>query len=138
MVDLSFVGSLPDTLISPFWGSDWSFTLIVVQPILFWVVERVDHFGDQFILLSNLKHSSSILVAAAVVSGREDGEELTSCESFKSIHYTLVRSQNKFNFVIIQEKFYSIWAKFHDVSCAVRVSNKVGLDTKLGIAISRV
>ena len=69
MVDLSFVGCLPDTLISPFWGSDWSFTLIVVQPILFWVVERVDHFGDQFILLSNLKHSSSILVAAAVVSG---------------------------------------------------------------------
>jgi len=77
-------------------------------------------------------------VAAAVVSGWEDGEELTSCESFKSIHYTLVRSQNKFNFVIIQEKFNAIWAEFHDVSCAVRVSNKVGLDTKLRIAISRV
>jgi hypothetical protein len=47
-------------------------------------------------------------------------------------------TQNVLCFVVIKELLDSVRAKLHDVSCAVGVSNEIGLDAQLCIIISRV
>jgi hypothetical protein len=39
-----------------------------MNPVVFCVVERIDHFGHKFILFRYLQHGSCVLVSAAVVS----------------------------------------------------------------------
>lgn len=77
-------------------------------------------------------------MTSTIVSSREDSEELTSSESFESIHDALVGSQDIFLFVIIEEILDFIWAKFDNVSCSVWISDEVWLNTELKIIISRV
>jgi hypothetical protein len=40
----------------------------ISDPILFRIIERIDHFRDEFIRLGDLEHSTSILVSTTVVS----------------------------------------------------------------------
>lgn len=75
---------------------------------------------------------------ATVVSCREDGKQLSTSESLEAIHNTLVRSQDVPTPVRFEEELDAIRSKLHDVSCVVRVSDKVWLNTHLLIAISRI
>ena len=75
-------------------------------------------------------------MSSTVISCREYSEEATTSESFKSIHYTLVSSQDEVNFVIFQESFDSIRSKFNNVTSTIWISNKVWLNTKFTITIS--
>ena len=64
----SFVAGLSWTLRSPLRWGGWSLVSIVIEPVLFGIIQRIDHFRHQLILLSDLKHGTSILVAATIVS----------------------------------------------------------------------
>jgi len=77
-------------------------------------------------------------MAATIVSGREHGEKLATGESFETIHYALVRSQYKPNFIILKEEFDTIRSELHDVARTVRVSDEVWLNSKFLITVSRV
>ena len=100
-----------------------------MDPVLFSIVQWVNHFWHELIRFSNLKHGSSVLVSSAVISSRENSEKATSSKSFESVHNALVRSQNETRFIIFKESLDSIWAKFDNISSSVRVSHKVWLDS---------
>ena len=134
----SIIGSLSLTLWCPFWRSRWAFVIFVDQPVLFWIIQRIYHFGDKFVLFGNLKHCACVLVPSAVVCGGEDSEELSSCESLKSVHHTFMRSQDELCFVIFKEILDSVWAEFDDVAGTIRVTDEIGLDSKVLVAISWV
>lgn len=137
---LSAIRRLSLTLIGPSWWSWWSFFhwLFISDPILFGIVQWVDHLWHKFILLGNLKHSSCIFMSTTIVCSWKYSEKLSSSKSLKSIHYTLMSSQYKLSFVIIQEHLYSIRAKFNYISSTIRISYKVRLNSKLLVIISRI
>ena len=109
-----------------------------MDPVLFSIVQWVNHFWHELIRFSNLKHGSGVLVSSAVISSRENSEKATSSKSFESVHNTLVRSQDETCFIIFKESLDSIWAKFDNISSSVRVSHKVWLDSKLTVRVSWV
>ena len=134
----SIVGCLALALWSPFRRCGRSLVVFVEQPILLWVVQRVDHFGHKLILLGNLEHGAGILMTTAVVSRREYREELAASKALEAIHDALVGSQDKAAPVSIEEVLDAIRAEFHNVSCAVGVANEVGLNAQVLITISRI
>ena len=74
-------------------------------------------------------------MSSAVVSGRENGEKLSSCESFKTIHDALMSSQNVFGFVCLQEVSHSIRSEFDNISRSIWISNEVWLDSKILVTV---
>ena len=77
-------------------------------------------------------------MSSTVISRREDCKELTPSKALEAIHHTFMGTQNVLCFVIIKELLDSVRAKLHDVSCAIWVSNEIGLDAQLCIIISWV
>ena len=77
-------------------------------------------------------------MAAAVVGGREYGEEAAASESLEAVHHALVRTEDEVHFVVFEEGLYAVRAELHDVAGAVRVTNEVRLDAEFTVAISRV
>ena len=134
----SVIGCLALALGSPLGRGGRPLVILVEEPILLWVVQRVDHFGHEFELLRDLKHCTGVLVTAAVVCRREDSEELSTGESFETIHDALVCSQDELASVCIKEVLDTIRAEFDDVSRAIGVSDEVRLDAQILIAISGV
>jgi len=49
-----------------------------------------------------------------------------------------VCSENKVDLIVLEEGLNTIWTELNNVSSAIRVANKVWLNTKLAITISRV
>ena len=123
---------------SPFRRCGRSLVVFVEQPILLWVVQRVDHFGHKLVLLGNLEHGAGILVTTAVISRREYREELAASEALEAVHDALVGSQDKAAPVGIEEVLDAIWAELHNVSCAVRVADEVGLNAQVLITVSGI
>ena len=100
------------------------------QPVLLRVVvERVYHLWHEFVLLGDLQHGSGVLVPTAVVRRREEREKLTTGESFEAIHYALVGPNDELASVCVEEVLDSVGTELNDVSCAVRVSDEVRLDS---------
>ena len=98
-------------------------------PVLFWIIiQWVNHLWHQLILLRDLEHGSRVFMPATVVSCREDGKQLSTSESLEAIHNTLVRSQDVPTPVRFEEELDAIRSRLHDVSCVVRVSDKVWLN----------
>ena len=135
---MSIVRCLALALRGPLRWSWRPLILLVEKPVLLGIIERVDHFRHQFILLGDLQHRACILVTTAVVCCGEDGEKLTACKPLKAIHDALVSTQDKFTSVSVEEVFDAIGTELDDISRAVRVSDEVRLDSKILIAISRV
>ena len=121
---------------SPFRRRGRSLVIFVKQPILLWVVQGIDHFGHEFILLGDLEHGAGILVTTTVVSRREYREELAASEALEAVHDTLVGSQDKATPVGIEEVLDSIWAELYNVSCSVGVADEVGLNAQVLVTIS--
>ena len=121
---------------SPFRRCGRSLVIFVKQPILLWIVQGIDHFGHEFILLGDLEHGASILVTTTVVSRREYCEELAASEALEAIHDALVSSQDKAAPVGIKEVLDAIWAELHNVSCAIGVADEVGLNAQVLVTIS--
>lgn len=74
-------------------------------------------------------------MATAVVCGRENCEELTASEPFEAVHDAFVRSQHKSTSIRVEEVFDSIRSKLDNVSCAVRISDEIRLDSKVLITV---
>ena len=123
---------------SPFRWCGRSLVVFVEQPILLWVVQRVDHFGHKLVLLGNLEHGAGILVTTAVISRREYREELAASEALEAVHDALVGSQDKAAPVGIEEVLDAIGSKLDDVSCAVRITDEVRLNAQVLITVCRV
>ena len=120
-------------------GWSWrSFLRVVVQPILFRIIKRVDHLWHQLVLLGDLEHGTRVLVPSTVVRGREDSEELSACESLEAIHDALVGPQHELRFIILEEELDAVWPELHDVARAVRVTHEVRLDASLLIRVCGV
>jgi len=134
----SVVGGFSWTLCCPFRWSWRSFVTVVIQPILFWVIQWINHFWHQFVLLCNLEHRTCILVPSTVVCRWENSKKLSPCEPLETIHHTFVRSQNIPDLIVLQKEFDTVRTKFNDIPSSVRVSNEVWLNTELLIAISGV
>lgn len=134
----SFIGLFALVLGSPFRRGGRPLIILVCKPILFGIVQWVDHFWHQLVLFSNLKHRACVLVPPTVVRCRENGEKLPARETFEAVHDTLVRTQNVLRFVCLEEVLDPIWSKFDNISGSIWISNKVGLDTQILIRISRV
>ena len=66
-MEFSIVGSLALALWRPFWRCRWPLVLLIKKPILFGIIQRINHFGNEFVLFCDLKHCSGILVPATVV-----------------------------------------------------------------------
>jgi len=77
-------------------------------------------------------------MSTTIISSREDGKQAATCKPLKAVHDALMSSQNEAAFVVFQECSDSVRAKLHNVSCPVRISYKVGLDSKFGIAVGGV
>ena len=77
-------------------------------------------------------------MTTTVISSREDCEKTPTSESLESIHDTLVCPQYETNLIIFKEGLHSIWAEFNNISCTVRVSYEVRLDSKFTVRIGRV
>jgi len=75
-------------------------------------------------------------VTAAIISSRKHRKQLSSRKSFKSIHNTFVGPQNELHLVIFKEKAHSVRTKLHYIACAVRIANKIWLNSKLLVAVS--
>ena len=90
----SIKGFVSWALVLPSGWSRWSLVegLFVCDPVLFGVVQRVDHLRNQFVGLGDLEHRTCVLVPSAVVSGREHSEKATSCKPLEAIHHALVCS----------------------------------------------
>ena len=112
--------------------------LLVRDPVVLCVVQRVDHLGDELVRLGYLQHGSGVLVAAAVVCGGEDGEEVSSGEALETIHDTLVSPQDEVDLVIVEESLHAVGPEFNYVSSTVGVTHKVRLDTKFTVAVGRI
>ena len=134
----SIVGCFALALRSPFRWRGRSLVIFVQQPVLLWVVQGIDHFGHEFILLGDLEHGAGILVPTTVVSRREYREELAASEALKAVHDALVGSQDKAAPIGIEEVLDAIWAELHYVSSAVGVADKVGLNAQVLITVSRI
>jgi len=111
---------------------------VVVEPVLLRVVEGVNHLGDQFVLFGDLQHGARVFVAAAVVRGRENREQLAGGEALEAVHDALVRAQDKPRLVVLQEQLDPIGTELDDVASAVGVSYKVWLDAKVLITVGRI
>ena len=122
----------------PSWRSGRSLLVVVVEPVLLGVVQRVDHLGNKLVLLSDLKHCARIFVAPTVISSGKDREQLAARESFEAVHNALVRPQNEAGLIILQEKFDAVGAELDDVACAVGVADKIGLDAELAVAVGGI
>jgi hypothetical protein len=112
--------------------------LLVVQPILLRIVQGINHLRDKFILFSNLQHSACVFVSATVVRGAEHCEELTTCKALKTVHHTLMRAQDEFHFVVLKEVLHTIRTELDDITCAVRVPDKVWLNAELVVTVGGV
>ena len=132
----SIVGCLALALWSPFRRCGRSLVIFVKQPILLRVVQGIDHFGHEFILLGDLEHGAGILVTTTVVSRREYCEELAASEALEAIHDALMGSQDKATPVGIEEVLDAIWAELYNISCTVGVANEVGLNAQVLVTIS--
>ena len=77
-------------------------------------------------------------MTTAVVGCREYREELAASEALEAVHDALVGSQDKAAPVGIEEVLDAIWAKLHNVSCAVRVTDEVGLNAQVLITVSGI
>ena len=121
---------------SPFRRCGRSLVIFVKQPILLRVVQGIDHFGHEFILLGDLEHGAGILVTTTVVSRREYCEELAASEALEAIHDALMGSQDKATPVGIEEVLDAIWAELYNISCTVGVANEVGLNAQVLVTIS--
>jgi len=102
------------------------------------IVKRIDHFGHKFVLLSDLKHCSRIFVAPTVVSSGKDRKQLSARKTLKTVHYALMCSQNKTGFIILKEKFDAVGAELNDVASAIRITDKIWLDTELTVGVSGI
>ena len=137
--NISIIGGLTGTLVSPAGRSRGSLLwLFVCDPVLFWVIQGIDHFGNQLVGFSNVEHGTSIFMSATVIGGGEYGEELTSGESFETVHHALVSSDDVLGFVVVKELLDTVRSEFDNVTSAIRVTDEVRLDTKLCIVICRV
>ena len=77
-------------------------------------------------------------MTTAVVGCREYREELSASEALEAVHDALVGSQDKAAPVGIEEVLDAIWAELHNVSCAVRVTDEVGLNAQVLITVSGI
>ena len=75
---------------------------------------------------------------STVVCSWEYSEKASSSKSFKAVHDALVSSQNEIDSIIFQKGLDSIGPKFDNVSCAIGVSDEIGLDAQLAITVRRV
>ena len=123
---------------SPFRRCGRSLVIFVQQPILLGVVQGVDHFGHELILLGDLEHGAGVLVPTAVVSRREHREELSASEALEAVHDALVGTQDEAAPIGVEEVLDSIWAELHYVSGAVGVADKIGLNTQVLITVRRI
>ena len=135
---LSVVRCLALALWCPLGRRRRSLVVLVEQPVLLWVVQRVYHFWHELELFRNLQHCSGILVASAVISSRENSEELTACEALKAVHHTFVGAEDKLASVCVKEVLHAVRTELYDVACAVRVSDEIWLDAQVLVAICRV
>ena len=111
---------------------------LISDPVLFRVVQRVDHLGNELVGLGDLEHGSCVLVSAAVVSGRENSEQLARSEPLDSVHHALVSPQNELHLIVVKELLHSVRSELHNVSRSIWISDKVRLDSKFGVAVSGV
>ena len=77
-------------------------------------------------------------MTTAVISRREYREELAASEALEAVHDALVGSQDKAAPVGIEEVLDAIRAELHNVSCAVRVADEVGLNAQVLITVSGI
>ena len=77
-------------------------------------------------------------MSSAIVSGRENCEQLPSSEPLKAVHHTLVSSQDVLGLVVVEELLDSIWTEFDYVSSAIRVSDEVRLNSELRVVVGGV
>ena len=77
-------------------------------------------------------------MSSAVVSRWEYCEQASPCKPLKTIHYALVSSKDERAFVVVKERFHSVWSELHDVARPIRIANEVWLDAKLVIWVCRV
>ena len=112
--------------------------LLVRDPVVFGVVQRVDHLGHELVRLSYLQHGSSVLVAAAVVCRGEDSEEAAAGKALEAVHDALVSAQDEVDLVVLEEGLDAVGSKLHNIAGSVGVTHEVGLDTELAVAVSWV
>ena len=74
-------------------------------------------------------------MSSAIISGRENREEASTSESLKTVHDTLVSTQNEIDFIIFEEGLHSIRAELHNISSTVWISHKVWLDAQFTVAV---
>jgi hypothetical protein len=77
-------------------------------------------------------------VPAALVSGRENRDELATCKALEAIHDTLVRTDDAGEAVLLEKFFDPVRALLDDVARAVGVTHRVGLDAKFTVVVSGI
>ena len=72
----------------------------------------------------------------AIICCRKYGEKFSTSEPFKAIHGTFVGAKNILAPICVEEKLDSIGPKLDYVSCVIRISDLIRLNSQLLVAIS--
>ena len=75
---------------------------------------------------------------SAIVSSRENCDQLPCCKPLEPVHNTLMCSYDQAQLVLLQELLDSVRSEFDDVTSASWISDSVLLDAQLSITISGI
>ena len=75
---------------------------------------------------------------SAIISRREDSDEISACKSLKAIQDALVSPDDLNELVIIEKRLDNIRTKFNDVSSPMRIPDGVHLDPHFIVILGRI
>lgn len=75
---------------------------------------------------------------AAVVSGREDSDQVSASKPLHAVHHALVSTDDLEHVVSLEELLYDVRPELHNVSCPLRVPHMVQLDSLLPVVVCGV
>ena len=112
--------------------------LFIFNPIVSICIWRINKFGNDFIVCFYNQYGTCILMLPAIISGWKYSDKWATCKSFKSIHDTLMCTNNHTEIVLFQKLLYSIRAKFYNISSLWGISQMIWNDTQLTVWLSWV
>lgn len=98
----------------------------------------IDQLRSNLIRPRDAENGPCVLMASAVVGGREDCDQISSREPFEPVHHALMRSDDFGKVVGLEELFDDVWPELDDVSGVVRVADGVVLDSQFVVVVGGV
>ena len=108
------------------------------SPVLFALRCRLDYLWRYNKSFLDYNETCIVVILLSVVSAWTDCNKLSLCKTIKSIHTSLMRTQNHAEIVCFKEFIYSVCSKFHNVILSKWVSHSVWTIALFIFAFTRI